>query len=89
MRPSPPDSVDAAEAQETVELAEAMALSLSPSEIVAGLVERARRELERGRSAEAHWWASLALQAMGMTDESAPQPADAPEPETPQEEPPA
>ncbi|MFH1267482.1 MAG: hypothetical protein ABIK89_17300 [Planctomycetota bacterium] len=67
---SPRDSVADAEAGEAVELAEAMAASLSPSEAVTGLVERARRELAADRPAEAQWWASTALAAMGMTVEA-------------------
>lgn len=85
---SPPESIAAPKAQALVELAEAMALSLSPSEVVAGLIERARRELDAGRSAEAHWWASVALGAMGMTDEAVAQTTDTTEQETPEQEPP-
>ncbi len=34
------------------------------------LVDKARRELAAGRGAEAYWWASVALNALGMTDEA-------------------
>jgi len=83
----PPDSFPASQAQEAVELAEAMAMSLSPSEVVSGLVQKARRELEAGRPAEAHWWASVALGAMGMADQPVAQTAETSEQETSEEEP--
>lgn len=34
------------------------------------LLDKARLELAAGRAAEAYWWASVALNALGMTDES-------------------
>jgi hypothetical protein len=83
---SPPDSLPAPQAREAVELAEAMAMSLSPSEVVSGLVKKARRELEAGRPAEAHWWASLALEAMGMTGPAIAQTTETSEQEPPEQE---
>ena len=84
---SPPASgskVDHLQAQEAVELAQAMAVSVSPSKAVTGLVEKARRELKAERPAEAHWWASVALSAMGMTAEAIAQATDTSKQENPE-----
>ena len=51
-----------------LELAEAMVSAQSPGEPVAGLVSKARRELEASRTEEAYWWAGVALNGLGMTD---------------------
>lgn len=82
----PPESFPAPQAREAVDLAEAMATSLAPSQVVSGLVQKARREVEADRPAEAHWWASLALEAMGMTGPAVTQTAETPEPEAAGEE---
>jgi hypothetical protein len=38
--------------------------------VVGGLVERARIELDAGRPAESYWWATVAMSALGMTEEA-------------------
>jgi hypothetical protein len=67
-----PPSVSATEAQAgaVVGLCEAMAMSEETSKPVTSLVKKARRELDAGRSGEAYWWASVALNALGMSDEA-------------------
>jgi hypothetical protein len=72
LEPRPPADVDEAQARAAVELCEAMTASEPPSEAVAALVAKARRELEAGRLGEAHWWAEVALNALGMTHETEP-----------------
>lgn len=52
----------------TVELAEAMALSITPSDTIDALLKKARRELNAQRNDTAAWWASVTLNAMGMSD---------------------
>lgn len=80
----PSASVAEPEAREAVELAEAMATSLSPSKTATTLVEKARRELDAGRPAEALWWASAALAAMGMTEDAIAQATETSPAETPE-----
>jgi hypothetical protein len=58
-------------AEAAVSLAEAMAASETPSEPVQRIVEKARREADAGRMAEAAWWSSVALAALGAGDVSA------------------
>jgi hypothetical protein len=53
-----------------VDLAEAMAASQSPDGLVVTVIKRARRELEGGSPGAASWWATVALNALGMTDEA-------------------
>lgn len=60
-----------ADAEAAVTLAEAMAASESPAPPVMTLVKRARRELDAGQVSEASWWAGVALNALGVTDEAA------------------
>ena len=55
------DTVSDGEAKTAVERCEAMASSESPAKAVTTLIQKARRELDAGRSTEAHWWASVAL----------------------------
>lgn len=57
-------------AEAAVQICEAAAASEPPSRVVAALIERARRELDAGRPAEAFWWAGVALPALGMTEEA-------------------
>jgi hypothetical protein len=51
-----------------VELAEAMSLSVTPSDTVVALLRKARRELDSGRFDTAAWWAGVTLNALGMSD---------------------
>ncbi len=81
----PPCTVTKAQAQTVVEYCEAVAMTESPAPPVAELVKRARREFEAHRFAEARWWASVALNALGMTDDTLADdtaPADTPQEET-------
>jgi hypothetical protein len=70
MARAPSLDADPQRAEAAVQLCEASAASEGPSQAVAALVERARRELDAGRPAEAFWWAGVALPAMGMTEEA-------------------
>jgi hypothetical protein len=70
MAQAPPTTADKARTEAAVRLCEAVATSESLGRVVFTLVERARRELDAGRTAEAYWWASVALRALGMTEES-------------------
>ncbi len=49
-----------------VRLAEAVSQAESPSPVIRAVVLRARQELDGGRTAEAAWWASLALQTLAL-----------------------
>lgn len=60
--------VDEQQATAAVELAEAMALSMAPSDTVAALLKKARRELDTGRYDTSAWWAGVTLNALGMSD---------------------
>ncbi|MCX6907544.1 MAG: hypothetical protein NTY01_05820 [Verrucomicrobia bacterium] len=66
----PPLDTDRRRAEAAVQICEAAAASEPPSRVVAALIERARRELDAGRPAEAFWWAGVALPAMDMTEEA-------------------
>jgi hypothetical protein len=63
-------NADRRRAEAAVQICEAAAASEPPSRVVAALIERARRELDAGRPAEAFWWAGVTLPAMGMTEEA-------------------
>lgn len=56
------------QATAAVELAEAMSLSMTPSDTVAALLRKARRELDGGRFNTSAWWAGITLNALGMSD---------------------
>lgn len=58
------------QAAAAVELCRAMAASQPPSSPVKTLIDKAARELDAGRPAEAYWWATAALSSLGMTDEA-------------------
>lgn len=62
------DMVSEGQAKAAVERCEAMALSESPAKAVTTLIQKARRELDAGRSGEAHWWASVALAMLEAAD---------------------
>ena len=63
------ETISETQARAEVELAEAMAASQSPDELVVTLIKRSRRELEGGSPGAASWWATVALNALGMADE--------------------
>ena len=71
-------------ADTAVSLSESMAASEEQAETVVTLVEKARRELDAGRTDEAHWWASVALNALGMTDQAIDAATRAPDADTPE-----
>ena len=82
-----PPATTKAEAEAVVEYCEAMAMAETPAAPVAELVKRARREFEAQRFGESRWWAGVALNALGMADdtiagETAPADAETPEEET-------
>jgi len=72
-------SVTPPRADAAVKLSEAMAASEEPAETVMTLIEKARRQLDAGRTDEAYWWASVALNALGMTDEAIAAATEAPD----------
>ena len=59
---------DQQQATAAVELAEAMSASVTPSDTVAALLRKARRELDGGRFDTSAWWAGITLNALGMSD---------------------
>ncbi len=63
-------AADEQQATAAVQLAEAMSLSMTPSDTVAALLKKARRELDAGRYDTAAWWASVTLNALGMSDDA-------------------
>jgi len=65
---APAPDVNQEQAQSLVSLCEATASAEEPSRPVAWLVDKARREFDAGRPAQAHWWASVALNALGLSD---------------------
>ena len=67
---APTETIDAEQANAAVELCEAMASSAEPAPPVTTLIKKARQELAAGRFAEAHWWAGVALNTLGMTDDA-------------------
>lgn len=73
---APPPAPDAARAQAAVQLAEAVARAETPGPTVTALVDKARREFDAGRVAEADWWASVALAALAMDPAAAESAAD-------------
>jgi hypothetical protein len=62
-------------AESAVGLCESMAAASKPSEPVRRLVGNAKRELAAERFDEAYWWASVALNALGMPDKTIPREA--------------
>jgi len=64
-----PGTVREGQARTAVERCEAMARSDPPAKSVTTLIQKARRELDAGRSAEAHWWASIVLAMLEVVDE--------------------
>jgi hypothetical protein len=62
-----PAEKEAAEA--AVELCRSMAAAAEPSEPVKALIRSAKRELTAGRFDEALWWATVSLNALGMSDQ--------------------
>jgi hypothetical protein len=70
LTPADEAAVSQARASAEVELAEAMAASQSPDELLVIVIKRARRELDGGSPGAASWWATVALNALGMTDEA-------------------
>jgi hypothetical protein len=73
-----------AQARAAVDLCQAIAASEAPSEPVQALVEKARRELDAGRPAEARWWANVAMNALGMSDDAVAAAVDTPSEESPE-----
>ena len=66
----PPPPATKAEAEDMVDYCQAMAMTESPAQPVMELVKRAGREFEAERFAEARWWAAVALNALGMADDT-------------------
>lgn len=81
MAAGPLPDVSAAEAKKLTDFCEAVAQSQAPSSPVRLMVERARRHYESGEHSLARWWASVALECLGMSEESAAAGGAAAEPE--------
>lgn len=62
---------DAAQTDAAVALCRATAMAEEPSRAVTRLIARASVELAAGRHSEAHWWAGIALRAMGIQPQAA------------------
>ena len=69
MASRPTADVSQARARAAVDLCAAMAAAETPSAPVQRLVERVRREAKSGRLEEAYGWATVALAALGMSEE--------------------
>jgi hypothetical protein len=70
MAQAPVAAVDKGRAEAALKLCEAVTATESPGGVVGRLVERARTELDAGRAAESYWWATVAMSALGMTEEA-------------------
>jgi hypothetical protein len=66
---SPAAEVSAAQSQAAVELCAKMAAAETLAAPLRQVVQRAGREMRAGRLAEAHWWATVALAGLGMSEE--------------------
>ena len=64
-------AADRKRAEDAVRLCESVIAGQAPSRAVLVLVDRARRELDTGRPAEAMWWTSVAMDALGMASAEA------------------
>jgi len=73
MAHAPPAAGDKRRAEEAVRLCESIIASQAPSRAVLVVVDRARRELDAGRFAEATWWTSVAMDALGMAGQAGPE----------------
>jgi hypothetical protein len=71
MTERPSEGLTAAQSRAIVSFCEAVAGSQALSPAVTAMVRQARRERDAGRLPEARWWASVAIEALGMTDEAA------------------
>jgi hypothetical protein len=79
MTEQPSAQLTPAQSQAIVSFCEAVAGSQTLSPAVTTMVRQARRERDAGRLPEARWWASVAIEALGMTDEAALRAAEAAE----------
>jgi hypothetical protein len=61
----------AAQSRAIVSFCEAVARSQTLSPALTVMVRQAGRERDAGRLAAARWWASVAIEALGMSDEAA------------------
>jgi hypothetical protein len=66
---APLPDIPAAQAKAAVELCTAMAAAEPQAAPLQHLVDRARREATSGQPEEAYWWATVALAALGMSEE--------------------
>lgn len=64
----PPTTAEAT-AVAAVQLCQSMAAADEPSPPVRTLIRNAKRELSAARATDAFWWATVALNALGMSDE--------------------
>ena len=80
----PASSKTEGETAEVVEICESMAMSETPARPVMTLIQKARHELEAGRPDEAAWWASVAMDALGMTGDTLAATTETPEDESPE-----
>ena len=71
MTEAPLEDVSPAQSRAIVSFCEAVAQSQTLSPVVTVMVRQAQRERDAGRLATARWWASVAIEALGMSDEAA------------------
>jgi hypothetical protein len=72
LEPAAPASAAKQSAESAVGLCESMAAASEPSEPVSRLIRNAKRDLAAERFDDAYWWATVALNALGMPDEAVP-----------------
>jgi hypothetical protein len=71
MSQPPPDDATPAQARAMVSFCEAVARSQGISPAVKWMIAEARRQRDAGRPAESRWWATVALEALGISGEAA------------------
>ena len=69
---APAQDVSAAQAKAAVAFGTAMSAAEPQAPPLRHLVDRARRAEQNGQWEEAYWWATVALAALGMSEEESP-----------------
>ncbi len=80
---STPTETSTAKATAAVELCLAMAASAQQPKPVLTLIDRAEGHLDAGRPDEAYWWATVALNSLGMADDAVDAATEIPEQDAP------
>jgi hypothetical protein len=72
LQPLQPAAADLQTAAAAIDLCQSMAAATQPSPPVRNLIRNAKSELAAHRWGEAYWWASVALNTLGMSDAAIP-----------------